>query len=269
MVEGRHATVTGIVRAAYPTAADQRATLLPRSVADVRVSGAATGGAGGSGGTPGAGASTEPGGSRAEPGTIATSAPSGVLDADLADLADVIGQTVRVGGLVVDPTDDGFTLDDGTAVGAVVLVGEALVARDLVEPGDAINVVGRVTASPAQDGSFVVSVDDPDTIVLGSMDRAGVMPMSPSATVASARASDDTLGTSRAAGLAGGFDPLAGGAGILSVLGIGLASIVATALRRRHARRLLESRVAVRLAAFAGPALGTAPGPDRDPDDRP
>ena len=33
------------------------------------------------------------------------------------DLVTAVGQQVRVGGLVVDLRPDGFTLDDGTAVG--------------------------------------------------------------------------------------------------------------------------------------------------------
>ncbi len=78
------------------------------------------------------------------------------------------------------PTDDGFTLDDGTALGRIVLDGEAAASRDLVEPGDAINVVGRVVPSgEAGDGEFVVVVDDPETIVLGSVDRAEPAPLRP------------------------------------------------------------------------------------------
>ena len=44
-------------------------------------------------------------------------------DADLVDLATFVGRNVRVGGLVVDLRADGFTLDDGTATGRVVLRG--------------------------------------------------------------------------------------------------------------------------------------------------
>jgi uncharacterized protein YdeI (BOF family) len=250
MVEGRQATILGIVRAAYPTATDRRATLLPRSPADVTVSGAA------------GGVSDGPGGTSAPAGTGASSAgaslgvdPSaGVPDADLADLAAVVDTVVRVGGLVVELTSDGFTLDDGTAIGRILLVGEAAQARDLIEPGDAINVVGRVTAAPDGDGTFVVSVDDPDAIVLGSMDRAGAGPPAPVVGSASPDPNDEASGGARTAGFGGGFDPVTGGAGLLSLVGIVVASIAVTYLRRRHARRLMESRVAVRLAALAGPA---------------
>ena len=65
---------------------------------------------------------------------------------------------VRVGGLVRDLRPDGFRLDDGTAVGTVVLAGAALDWLPLIEPGDAINVVGRVSTA---DAGPVVTVDDP------------------------------------------------------------------------------------------------------------
>ena len=41
LAEDRIATVTGIVRRPYPTASDQRFTILPRNPADVRVAGSA------------------------------------------------------------------------------------------------------------------------------------------------------------------------------------------------------------------------------------
>ena len=139
--EGGSAEVTGIVRPAYPTASDRRPSILPRSSADVR---------GGSG----HGAAVV-GGDATTPTISTTSAVGGTsgsaepaLVADLVDLATLIGRTVRVGGLVVDLRSDGFTLDDGTAIGHVVLAGQAADAVDLIEPGDAINVTGRVEVRP-------------------------------------------------------------------------------------------------------------------------
>jgi hypothetical protein len=264
--EGRHITVTGIVRAAYPTATDRRATLLPRSAADiiVRGSGSAPGAGttgGGTGGSPqggGAGAVTPPGSGDGGPG-----GPGGspaVQDADLADLATSVGLTVRVGGLVVALTADGFTLDDGTAIGRIQLAGEASSLKELIEPGDAINVVGRVTPADGDGGAFVVIVEDPESIVLGSIDRVGPE-ASASATGVPLDGSTDGTGTTREAGLAAGFDPGVGGAGVLSLIGIVVLSIGVTWLRRRHARRLLASRVAVRLAALGGASrdAGTTP----------
>ena len=49
--------------------------------------------------------------------------PDAALDADLVELEAFVGQRVRVGGLVVDLRADGFTLDDGTAIGRVILRG--------------------------------------------------------------------------------------------------------------------------------------------------
>ena len=135
---GRTATVTGIARRPYPSATDRRYAVTPRSPADVRVAGRvdadATAATGTSGGTTSPDASAAP--------TLATVAP----DADLVDLDARIGQTVRVGGLVVDLQPDGFTLDDGTAIGRVVLRGTALDRLALIEPDDALNAIGRVAS---------------------------------------------------------------------------------------------------------------------------
>ena len=67
-----------------------------------------------------------------------------VPDVDLVTLADHVGQTVRVGGLVAELAPDGFRLDDGTAIGRVVLTGEAADYLPLIDPGDALNATGRV-----------------------------------------------------------------------------------------------------------------------------
>ena len=170
VVEGRSIELTGIVRPAYPSAADRRPTILPRSRGDVSVgggptdggptSGASTGGAT-SGGAAGGAASSASGGT-------ASGSTNGetVADADLADLASIVGDTVRVGGLVVDVRPDGFTLDDGTAHAPVVLRDEAADWIPLIEPEDAINVIGRVER--LDDGALAVVVTDPAAIVLGS-----------------------------------------------------------------------------------------------------
>ena len=52
---------------------------------------------------------------------------------------------------------DGFLLDDGTAIGKIVLTGEAAEYLPLIEPGDALNATGRVEA----DGTgFRIVVDE-------------------------------------------------------------------------------------------------------------
>ncbi|MGH2475956.1 MAG: hypothetical protein ACRDIL_11900, partial [Candidatus Limnocylindrales bacterium] len=163
LTEGRTVEVVGIVRPAYPTASDKRPSLLPRSSADVRLGTTATtgGGAATTGeGTTSSGNAVSGGGAAATTPTAST-AP----DVDLDALEAAIGTTVRVGGLVVELRVTGFTLDDGTAVGLVILAGAAADWVDLVEPGDAINVVGRVALV---DGMVAVVVEDPAAIVLGS-----------------------------------------------------------------------------------------------------
>ena len=107
-----------------------------------------------------------PGRSRPGPRPAAASSRSapGCRPRDLAALA---GRTVRVGGLVGDLLPGGFTLDDGTAIGTIVFEGAAPDLLPLIEPGDAINVVGRVESTDrwldrrGQDPAGVVLAGDP------------------------------------------------------------------------------------------------------------
>src|SRR5207245_8983031 len=123
LVEGRTATIVGIVRRPYPSATDRRFAILPRGPADVILGGSSEGdpsGPGNGAGGPGAGG----GAGRSGPGAGSTGlAP---LDLDLAELGGHVGALVRVGGLVAEMASDGFRVDDGTAVGRVVLRGPAL-----------------------------------------------------------------------------------------------------------------------------------------------
>ena len=162
-----------------------------------------------------------------------------------------MGATVRVGGLVLDVRPDGFVLDDGTAHAPVVLRDAAAEWIPLIEPGDAINVIGRVER--LDDDALGVVVTDPAAIVLGSdpvaTGPAGLPPASPAA---KELAQDAGAGV-KSAGFGDDLGGLPGaGAGLASLLGISLASVGVTLLRRRKARRLLAARVAARLSAFAG-----------------
>jgi len=266
LVEGRDVTITGIVRRPYPSATDRRFSILPRGVADVRVSGP-TGG----GGAPGAAANGSgpgtpaDGARRPEPGSGATPPPS-IPNADLADLTTLTGRRVRVGGLVTTMLADGFRLDDGTAVGAVVLRGPALDLLALVEVGDAVTVAGRVEVGT---GGPRVIVDDPAGLALAGAPTAPVASASPGD-----RAAASTSGTGDAAGgpvavgdeRFAGLAPFpasgpAGAAGVGALAGLTAASVAVTLLRRRQLRRRLADRIAVRLAAFAAsPASGSPDG---------
>ena len=118
---------TGIVRRPYPSGDGPPVRRSCRVKADrarrpgQRPRGVARNPAAGAGGT---GPASGPGSSPVGAGPAAASSPT-APDANLADLASVVGRTVRVGGLVGDLLPDGFMLDDGTATGPVVLTGAA------------------------------------------------------------------------------------------------------------------------------------------------
>jgi uncharacterized protein YdeI (BOF family) len=244
LVEGRVATVTGIVRRPYPNASDRRFAITPRSPEDVTVAGKA----GGAGGSSSDGAAVGPG-----LGANATAAPAiDAEDADLGDLATFVGRNVRVGGLVVDLRSDGFTLDDGTATGRVILRADALDSLALIEPDDALNVIGRVEAGA--DGPMVV-VDDPGRLFLAGDPLPDASPEASSAgAAAGASAGPSGMGGSgRLAGLGGRGLPVdAGAAGLGGLAAISAASVVVTLLRRQQSRRRLASRIAARLATLGG-----------------
>jgi hypothetical protein len=239
LIEGRVASVTGIVRRPYPSASDRRFAVTPRGPTDVSVAGRPSAGSGDDGGSS---PTSSAGGSDPR---VATP------DADLTDLDAFVGQTVRVGGIVVDLQADGFTLDDGTAIGRVVLRAAALQALLLVEPDDALNVVGRVESTA--DGP-VVAVDDPGSIILAGDPVAGDSPAPSGLDSAAIPLPIETGGTGRFAGLGGGSLPVdAGAAGLGTLLALTAASLAVTVLRREHSRRRLAARIAGRLAMFAEP----------------
>ncbi len=252
VVEGHAVDVVGVVRPAYPSATDRRPTILPRSRGDVRVGGAVAGGTTGSGDE--AVSDRPPSGSAARDGASATTAAGpAVPDADLADLASIVGETVRIGGLVLDMRVDGFVLDDGTAHAPVVLRALAQEWVALVEPGDAINAIGRVER--LHGGVLGVVVTDPAAIVLGSDPTAVAVTGDTLAGPATATPPD--VAAARTAGLGDDLGVLPGaGAGVASLLAIGLISAAVTVLRRRRARRLVASRVAARVAAMSRPDPG-------------
>jgi len=264
LVEGRTATVTGIARRPFPSATDRRFAVTPRFPADVRVAGGSTAGSATEDGDRADGTNSAASGS----GAAAAAYASAAEDADLVDLASMIGRLVRVGGLVVDLRPDGFTLDDGTAIGRVVLRGTALDQLPLVEPDDALNAIGRVEATA--DGP-VVAVDDPAGLVQAGDPVPAEASSSPAGNSAaslagpSGAASSSSRLASRLAGLGATLPLDPGAVGLGTLLAISAISLALTVLRRQRSRRRIAARIARRLATFAGHPAGP---PDPIPAER-
>ena len=183
LIEGRDATVVGIVRRPYPTATDRRFALLPRETSDIRLGSAPAGAPGATAGTNGGTGRpamsarpgpTEPddtrGAHRTPPRAPARPGPGRRRQrARVADRS--VGSHRRPGDRA---RPDGFRLDDGTAVGTVVLRRPAAELVALVEPGDAINAIGAVETTP---GGPVLVVADPAGLVLAGSPSASAWPI--------------------------------------------------------------------------------------------
>jgi hypothetical protein len=254
LVEGRTATVTGIVKRAYPTATDQRFAVIPRRTSDIALGAAAPAASPGAAGSPGA--SNPPGGDTPV-GAGLSSAPAGDQPSDvaLADLAAHVGATVRVGGLVaaVDGTD--VVLDDGTASAVLVLQGDAADLASLLAPGDAVNAAGT---AQLRDGDPVLIVTDQSAVsLLGDLDGTHDASASPDAFGVAAPGADtgapdpNDLGGAMPAGARGGAPVVAGLVGLLVALGLGAAVV---ARRGLIARRRTRARIQARIDAIAAPA---------------
>jgi hypothetical protein len=234
---GRRVTVTGIVRRPYPTASDRRFAVLPRSPSDLDVAGS------------GAGAGNGPGGSGpgSQGGTAQASADPGAAaitpDTDLATLADLVGRRVKVGGLIARIADDGFDLDDGTALARVELRGEMHDLLPHLRQGEAVAATGTVELI---DGAPVVVVDDEgDLVRVGALGEG--LPIGDAAPAASAGEGGEPV-TADASGGLGGPGPASLFA-LASVIGL---SILATVLRRRLLRRRLRFALVDRLRGLPG-----------------
>ena len=244
--DGRAVTIVGIVRRPYPSATDRRWPVTPRGPWDIAVGPPSAGTTGGNGASPGSGGAASPAGGstgyRAGPAT-GQDAPR---DMDLAALDEAAGTLVRVGGLVVAATPDGFTLDDGTAVSTVILRGPAAEFRGLIHAGDAVGLVGRVERTSA---GLVVAVEDPAGLVrLGSLGE--VVPLGATTSDPQPTAPGGGVQTA-SAGLA---DPLNGlEEGALGLVGASAASLLVALLRRRRERGRLVAIVARRLNGLRRP----------------
>lgn len=246
IVAGRRITVTGIVKRPYPTASDRRYSVLPRSGSDVAV-----GPAGGGSGPETTLSGTQSGAT----GTGAAAAATDITpDTDLAALADHVGQRVRVGGLVARLADDGFDLDDGTAIAHVVLRDDmAQLIGQLVE-GQAVAATGTVELV---NGAPVVVVDDAGTLVrVGTLGQALPIGKGIGDAVAGPAEPDD-------AGLApevtevafgGGFGPV----GLFLLALLTALAVTAATLRRRVERHRLRAVLVDRLATLRPRSGATA-----------
>jgi hypothetical protein len=239
LVETRTASIVGIVRRASPGATDRRFAIEPRSVADIDL-GPAAGGSGAAGRKAGAASAPK------TPGIGTT--PAGPADVNIAALEHRVGQTVRIGGLIVELTPDGARLDDGTATGRIVLTGSAAEYATLLEQGDAVNATGVVTRRG--DELVVLVADAAGLARAGDLEPTaaspGGDPLSPSPTGAVASPGREA----RIAASAGPFGSLGipGAAGLASLVLFSVISAVVTVLRRRRVRPAFLAALAPRLA---------------------
>lgn len=247
LVEGRAATIAGIVRRAFPTASDQRFAIVPRSAADIRL------GSGGTGGT--SGGSTAPGGSGGDPGnglpglpgipglpslpgasgsglpTPGSSPGTGAaaggepIPLTIGELTAARDQLVRVGGRVDRLDGSTLWISDGSSSVAVVLPADVSALWSPV-PGEIVNVTGWVRI--ADDGS--VRLEPRNAGDLARLGSLGVFePLaSPSAAPSSAPASESSTAasTSAATTVGAGDDPPRSG---LPIAALGLV-VLALAL---------------------------------------
>jgi hypothetical protein len=269
VIEGRSATVVGIVRRPYPTATDQRFAVVPRSRGDVDLGAATASGASGPGGSPAA--SERP----TSPGDTAGNGPStapgsGGQDVPLASLGDHLGATVRVGGLVTATVPDGVRLDDGTATVRLVLEGSAADLAGLLQPGDAVNATG----TPEARDELVLVVTDPAGVVLlgdlsgdGGDDAATASPHAPAMLGIIEGEDGPTIARDPAvsAALAAGRGPDAVSLALATLvlvagLGAGIGAYRVTRSRRRSRARMQARLDAFASAPAATPATARAPG---------
>jgi hypothetical protein len=172
------------------------------------------------------------------------------VEADLAALEEHIGSLVRVGGLVTETRPDGFLLDDGTAVEAVVLTGEAAAYRALVRTGDAIGLVGLVAGEGT---NLRLVVDDPAGIVrLGALGEAIPIAATSAAEPAATPVAPSGVAAASFSGPIGPFGWLgAGWLGASGVLALSATSLIVTLVRRRRARQRLIRTLAARIAGLS------------------
>ncbi len=149
---------------------------------------------------------------------------------------------------------DGFLLDDGTAIGRIVLADAAAGVIELLEPGDALNATG---VPERRDEVVLVVGDAADVELVGDLGGALDAASSPDAApLVSPDVDRDALRASLGRGM--GLDPASAGAGTLAL--VALLSIAVTLARRHRAQRALRQRIVARLEAIGHGPGGPGPG---------
>ena len=166
-------------------------------------------------------------------------------DTDLAALLDHVGQRVRVGGLIARLADDGFDLDDGTALARVELRGDMAALLPHLREGEAVAAKGLVELV---DGAPVVVVDgDGSLLRVGSLGQA--LPIG-SAQVEPSASTDPGGGpaamTADSTSLGSGLAPTS----LLAMAIVSILSVLATIVRRRLLKRRLRAVLVDRLASL-------------------
>ena len=226
LVEGRTATVSGVVRRPYPTAKDRHMAIVPRSSSDLALGPLRRG--------VGVGTSADATGGRGqERDGIAP------LDIELGALGGELGRTVRVGGLVAAIAGLTVTIDDDSARATIRLPESArALARELAV-GDPLNVIGKVAALGS--GWQVVVAEPTDVWRIGrlAVPETSLKPSPSAETKIAAQPPEDAAPAALAAlSISGG----------LGLFGVGFALV-----RRRRTERLFSRRLDRRLAIIAGP----------------
>jgi outer membrane biosynthesis protein TonB len=241
LVEGRTATIVGIVRRPYPSATDRRFAVLPRFAPDITLGGAADDAPGGAGSaSPGGGGST---------GAPASADPPGIPTIDLVELPRHVGALVRTGGLVATVDHAGFRLDDGTAIVAVRFEGEALDLAGSIVVGDALSATGNVRLDPATGDPMLVVADPAGIALVGDLgDGPGSDASGPAATGSDGVSAGPSGSLGVVAAGTGLTDPGLPGMGALGLVLVSIASLAVTILRRRRLQRRFAARLATRLA---------------------
>jgi hypothetical protein len=241
LVKGRMATVTGVVRRAYPTATDQRLAIVPRSRADISL-GAEPGGSPGPvnpGEVPWPGASPSATSDR-DPQTSPTPAAAAELTVALSELAAHEGQRVRIGGRVERFAGERVLVSDGSAVATLLLAGDARPLLLRLRPGLLVNATGLVVR--LSEGGLAVRVDSPlDLAIGGRLQPAASSSPLPVPSAAAQSPLPDPVDEP-----AGATDGLAVVVALLMVVGAVTGSAtawLAAQPRHRRALQLLASRL--------------------------